>query len=943
MVEDNEGAPPPSARHAPVIEPELDLPSAISLNPIDDPEPPATATGSGGPKSAPVRLLPESRPGTGGGGSSRPSARAGSSRDDQGRSLEADLEVGTIFEIRPGLKLVLERVLGKGGMGVVYLVHDPKLGRRMALKLIRGRQSSVRIVRFLRETRVTARLNHPGIPPVNEAGTTAQGVNYLLMRFVAGESLKRRLRKLWSGGHRPSKSDTRDLLQALCRMGEAVAYAHSERVIHRDLKPENIMIGDFGETFVMDWGLARDLDESAQEDVSICEAVAANQADNVDPKDSDALAATQGLTRMGATLGTVGYMAPEQARGEPIDQRADVFSLGVILTRILTGHSALGDAPLERLQRTKDDEILTPLEIDGNVPPELDAIAERATLPNRDDRYDMVEHLVTDVRAYLQGGKVSAYDYQPWHEAYRVVKRHPVVMVMALAILAIGLVGFGVRSANTTAKAVEVDRFVVEGNQALDAGDPERALASFHQALGVNAESFPALSGKVRAESEFAKLQATKSSADQIQLTKVRDEEKAKRYEVDAEASIRRQDYRSAMEAADLAAAFGSTKAGELRDQAHELRVVELARKKSEEFRSRAVGLVAKALSFERKGDPREALRLFHSALAFNHEDEEAIEGVGRIHDAIASKEALREAKRKAELADERKGIEDRRLRAEEKLARAEESRLAVEEKRKAEEEKRKHQNERRQELERKRAQKIRSVKEVDLARTRLKAGKEAYLRGDSTLAVLDLHLEGLEAADRAIFLDTSNKDAKRVKQQIGQQLAAILRQEGHSKFESEFVLRFSGSNPDENHATIPRDPNLEIREGDAVRIRQVLGTTRFKRTRAFDKLRRFVKKTFPSLRVIIVVRSNPVPGHPTPEIHFTGLWVQVEDKTARTVRPPHKISVPKRFIRPMSSDKLGRIIGSFDEARDQSRIDAQALVKEVELVAHRLLREATR
>ncbi len=122
-----------------------------------------------------------------------------------------------------------------------------------------------------------------------------------------------------------------------------------------------------------------------------------------------------------------------------------------------------------------------------------------------------------------------------------------------------------------------------------------------------------------------------------------------------------------------------------------------------------------------------------------------------------------------------------------------------------------------------------------------------------------------------------------------------------------------------------------------------MLGSPRFKRTHKFDDLRTYVRRTFPNLRVIVLIRSEPIGGHPMPQIQLTGMWVQVEDKVARTVRPPRKVSIPRRYVRPLTTDKLGRIVGSWDEARDGSRIEAAHYVKIVGDIARQLLREAAR
>src|ERR1700720_980108 len=224
---------------------------------------------------------------------------------------------------------LIERV-GSGGMGTVYLAEDSVLGRRVALKILdlsdaRGDLSA----RLLREAHILARLEHPGIVPVHDAGTLADGRVFYAMKFVEGERLDALAKRI---------DAIHERLRIFQRICEAVAFAHARGILHRDLKPENVMVGPFGEVLVMDWGVAKILreDPAPREDHTEIPTQSSQNA----PTETKAL-----KTAHGTVLGTAGYMAPEQARGEveSIDERADIYSLGAILKFLMAGPKS--DAP----------------------------------------------------------------------------------------------------------------------------------------------------------------------------------------------------------------------------------------------------------------------------------------------------------------------------------------------------------------------------------------------------------------------------------------------------------------------------------------------------------------------------------------------------------------------------------------------------------------------
>src|ERR1700694_1596332 len=238
---------------------------------------------------------------------------------------------------------LLERV-ARGGMGVVYAAEDEKLERRVALEVLDVPGTDGDLAnRLMREARVLARLEHPGIVPVHDVGTLADGRVFYTMKFVEGQRLDKFIEDVES---------VQDRLRLFLRICEAVAFAHSRGVLHRDLKPANIMVGPFGEGLVMDWGLAKILRNDSQ----IADPATDPEATILEkPKqrgdESDSTKSSV-ITGHGTVMGTPGYMSPEQARGEieVLDARSDIFSLGALLRFILTQKTLAGFAP--RLDRS---------------------------------------------------------------------------------------------------------------------------------------------------------------------------------------------------------------------------------------------------------------------------------------------------------------------------------------------------------------------------------------------------------------------------------------------------------------------------------------------------------------------------------------------------------------------------------------------------------------
>lgn len=276
--------------------------------------------------------------------------------------------------------------IGRGGLGLVHQVYDQDLGRMIALKELPQVNGETQ-KRFAREARITAKLQHPGIVPVYDAGVDEQGKPFYTMRLIAGRSLKDMI------GTRCNLTERLELVSNLLAAASAVAYAHDNGVIHRDIKPANIMVGDYGETVVIDWGLARlmgDVLDKALVDV---------ETSVEDPS----------ITKAGSVLGTPAYMAPEQARGDKIDRPTDVYALGATLYHVLTGKPpSRGDSASRALQYIAQGEQLIPIKRYEGIPQELAAIVCKAMEPDPFQRYRDAGEFARDIRRYVAGRLVTA-------------------------------------------------------------------------------------------------------------------------------------------------------------------------------------------------------------------------------------------------------------------------------------------------------------------------------------------------------------------------------------------------------------------------------------------------------------------------------------------------------------------------------------------------------
>ena len=296
--------------------------------------------------------------------------------------------------------IVVEEI-GRGGMGTVYRAFDDLLDREVALKVPNG-FGEASVARRLRvEAGVLARLEHPGIVPIHDAGSLADGRIFYVMKLVRGRTLREYL-----AGETPID----DRLGVFERICEPVAFAHARGFVHRDLKPDNVMLGPFGEVLIMDWGAAASL------------AAAPGESDSPDAPDVPATAAVAAVAAAAPTssgiIGTRGFMAPEQAEGSSADTRADVYALGAMLFLMLTG--TLPGAGLPG---------------NGVLPAALRSICDRATAGNAADRYPDVTSLAADVRRYRAGLAVAAHRETVVERTLRFARKYRTAILLIAAYL----------------------------------------------------------------------------------------------------------------------------------------------------------------------------------------------------------------------------------------------------------------------------------------------------------------------------------------------------------------------------------------------------------------------------------------------------------------------------------------------------------------------------
>ena len=347
-------------------------------------------------------------------------------------------------------RYVLGEVVARGGIGRIRRARDRRLHRTVAVKeLLHAGLPEDDLARFIREAEITADLDHPAIVPIYDLGRNAAGDPFYCMKLVQGDDLAATIDRC------RSFRDRVGLVPHMITVAEALAYAHEKGYIHRDLKPHNILIGPFGETVVIDWGLAKRYRDPDAADAS-------NPQARRTASPGEAV-----LTQAGALLGTLVYMPPEQVDGEGLDPRSDVYALGSMLYHILSGAPPYaGASPLGLLQRVLSAAPRRLAELVPECPEDLIAITEKAMQRDRGRRYARATELAADLRRFQAGQLVSAKRYTPWQVVRRWLMRHRMlvgVTALALVVLIIAAI-FGYVRISREKLAAELARGEAEQN-----------------------------------------------------------------------------------------------------------------------------------------------------------------------------------------------------------------------------------------------------------------------------------------------------------------------------------------------------------------------------------------------------------------------------------------------------------------------------------------------
>jgi len=383
------------------------------------------------------------------------------------------------------VNLEVLRFHASGGLGEVYVARDQELNREVALKRIKaGADRPESRSRFLLEAEVTGGLEHPGIVPVYGLGHDSDGQPYYAMRFIRGDSFKDAIDHFHRADVQPGRDPgertlaLRQLLRRFVDVCNAVAYAHSRGVLHRDLKPGNVMLGPYGETLVVDWGLAK---------VVGC-------LDGAGPSAEAALQPSSGCgptpTQAGSALGTPMFMSPEQAAGrlDELGPSSDVYSLGAMLYNLLAGRPPFVDAEREDLlQKVRAGEFPSPRQVNKTVPPALEAVCLKSMAREPAGRYPSPKALADEIEHWLADEPVSAWREPFSIRARRWMRRHRTAMTGGTAAVLAGLIGLGAVAAVQTQSNRELKQAYGRVSDALAAEtkakqEKEKALVQSEEA-----------------------------------------------------------------------------------------------------------------------------------------------------------------------------------------------------------------------------------------------------------------------------------------------------------------------------------------------------------------------------------------------------------------------------------------------------------------------------
>ena len=362
-----------------------------------------------------------------------------------------------------GARYVVLDEFARGGLGRILRAYDERLDRTVAIKeMLSSSDSALHRERFEREAAITARLQHPAIVPVYDSGTRPGGLPFYVMKLLGdSHTLKQAI------GQTTSLKERLRFLPNVIAVADAIAYAHSLNIIHRDIKPSNVLLGPFGETVVIDWGLAKDLSRAA----------AATPELNAIPY----RAAAPDMTSVGSVMGTPHYMAPEQARGDTVDARCDVYALGAMLYNVLSGAPPYADlSQKDVLERVVNSRAPSLEERAPGVPPDLAAVVAKAMEHDPARRYRDASELAEDLKRFHTDQLVFAHRYSTAALVWRWLYRHRLpVAVACIFLIALAVLGAASVSRIGRERSIAVAQrnrlILAQAEAALDV-DPTAAL-----------------------------------------------------------------------------------------------------------------------------------------------------------------------------------------------------------------------------------------------------------------------------------------------------------------------------------------------------------------------------------------------------------------------------------------------------------------------------------
>ncbi len=425
---------------------------------------PADAAGETPREVSPPPAIPPGEP-------ARPAVTSDAAPDGEDYAGEDTLTMvdfsQDVFDISGDIEERYEELgsIGKGGMGEVLLAKDTQLLRKVAIKVLRDEVSSAAALSyFLREAQITAQLDHPNIVPlytVKKPDAGRKNVSFV-MKLIKGKSLFDVIAKARQAYVADPKAELdpgmrlKARLEYFLKACEGIAYAHRKQVVHRDLKPANIMVGDYGEVYVMDWGIAKML--KGEDELEPTQSTQVTKIFTRDPSESD----TEIANQPEGVVGTLSYMSPEQAKAQPdVGPASDIFSLGAVLYELATLRPARTGDSKKKLEWAKGGYLnsLDHLVPEKKIDPELKAIVHRATEFNPEDRYRSVSALMADVRAYLQGEEVSELPDNLPRKAWRWMNKHrqlSLILLLLVLLLSAGLAIGGLYREQAALKAARL-------------------------------------------------------------------------------------------------------------------------------------------------------------------------------------------------------------------------------------------------------------------------------------------------------------------------------------------------------------------------------------------------------------------------------------------------------------------------------------------------------